>query len=74
VTEAHNRENALLGNERAVQAVQARVAEWATAVGPMIQELTAQEILDALIAEVRAFVDGAPQSDDITAMVLMRTG
>jgi serine phosphatase RsbU (regulator of sigma subunit)/class 3 adenylate cyclase len=74
VTEAHNPENALLGNERAMQAVQARVTEWATAVGPMIQELTAQEVLDALVAEVREFVDGAPQSDDITVMVLMRTG
>jgi serine phosphatase RsbU (regulator of sigma subunit) len=74
VTEAHNRENALMGNERALRAVQARATEWAAAVGPMIEELTAQDILDALVAEVREFVGGAPQSDDITVMVLMRTG
>ena len=73
VTEAHNRENALLGEERVVRAVEARVLEWANALGPSIRALSAQAVLDALLAEVRAFVGNAPQSDDITAMVLMRT-
>jgi serine phosphatase RsbU (regulator of sigma subunit) len=58
---------------RVIQAVEAKILAWANAVGPSIQSLSAQGILDALTAELRAFVGGAPRSDDITLMVLMRT-
>jgi sigma-B regulation protein RsbU (phosphoserine phosphatase) len=33
-----------------------------------------QQMLEALFADVRAFAQGAPQSDDITAMVLRYRG
>jgi len=32
----------------------------------------AQEFIDALMRDVRVFTGGAPQSDDITAMYVMR--
>jgi sigma-B regulation protein RsbU (phosphoserine phosphatase) len=73
VTEAHSSEQELFGQARVIQAVEAKILEWANAVGPAIPALSAQEILDTLLAEVREFVGGAPQSDDITLMVLMRT-
>jgi serine phosphatase RsbU (regulator of sigma subunit) len=49
------------------------VLEWANALGPSIRAFSAQDIVDALLAEVRAFAGGAPQSDDITVLVLRRT-
>jgi sigma-B regulation protein RsbU (phosphoserine phosphatase) len=73
VTEAHSKEQELFGEARLIQAVEAKILEWANAVGPSIQSLSAQEILDALLAELQAFVGDAPQSDDITLMVLMNT-
>jgi serine phosphatase RsbU (regulator of sigma subunit) len=39
------------------------------------EEIDAEQLVDQLIAGVRAFTAGAPQSDDITAMVVRyRTG
>jgi serine phosphatase RsbU (regulator of sigma subunit) len=73
VTEAHNQENALLGEKRVVQAIEACVLARTNALGPSIRALSAQDVLDTLLAKVRTFVGDAPQSDDITAMVLMRT-
>jgi serine phosphatase RsbU (regulator of sigma subunit) len=34
------------------------------------KELEPRQLLEALFADVREFTRGAPQSDDITAMVL----
>jgi sigma-B regulation protein RsbU (phosphoserine phosphatase) len=73
VTEAHSKEQELLGEERVIKTVEAKILEWANAVGPSILALSAQEILDALLTELQEFVGSAPQSDDITLMVLMRT-
>jgi serine phosphatase RsbU (regulator of sigma subunit) len=36
--------------------------------------VTPQPLLEALFADVREFTKGAPQSDDITAMVLRYGG
>jgi sigma-B regulation protein RsbU (phosphoserine phosphatase) len=74
VTEAHNARNDLLGEARVVQAVQARIAQWANALGPSAGALSAQDVLETVLAEMRRFVQDAPQSDDITVMVLMRIG
>jgi serine phosphatase RsbU (regulator of sigma subunit) len=60
VTEAHNAQEELFGQERALKAAQANL------------ERSAQDIMDALLAEVREFVGNAPQFDDITLMVVVR--
>jgi sigma-B regulation protein RsbU (phosphoserine phosphatase) len=73
VTEAHNRQNALFGKARVVRVLQSRLLDWANALGPQSQALSAQDVLDALLTELRAFVGDAPQSDDIVVMVLQRT-
>jgi serine phosphatase RsbU (regulator of sigma subunit)/pSer/pThr/pTyr-binding forkhead associated (FHA) protein len=58
VSEASNIEGEEYGDERIVQALANTDAE------------TPQAVLTRLIASVRNFANGAPQSDDITAMVL----
>ena len=58
VSEASNVEGEEYGDERIVQALANTDAE------------TPQAVLTRLIASVRNFANGAPQSDDITAMVL----
>jgi phosphoserine phosphatase RsbU/P len=37
-------------------------------------ERTPQALLDTLLGSVRAFTAGAPQNDDVTAMILQYTG
>jgi serine phosphatase RsbU (regulator of sigma subunit) len=59
VSEAVNMEGDEFGDERLIASFQSRRA------------LPLQEILDGLMADVRAFADGAVQNDDIT-MLLMR--
>jgi len=58
VTEAMNQEGAEFGEERLLSCVSAHRGAAAT------------ELLDCLLGMVREFTAGAPQSDDITAMVL----
>jgi serine phosphatase RsbU (regulator of sigma subunit) len=60
ITEAHNAQQSLFGSERALDVVQANLGR------------SAQDVTDALLAEVRAFVGDAPQFDDITLMVIVR--
>jgi phosphoserine phosphatase RsbU/P len=44
------------------------------AIAISLVEATAQTIVDRIIADVRAFTRGAPQSDDITVMVIRYLG
>jgi sigma-B regulation protein RsbU (phosphoserine phosphatase) len=60
VTEAQDRHEELFEEERLVQVVRANMGQ------------SAQAIQEALIGGVHAFVGEAPQSDDITLMVLVR--
>lgn len=60
ITEAQDQQGAFFGEERLLQAAQANLGG------------SAQDLQDALIAEVREFVGEAPQFDDITLMVVAR--
>jgi len=60
ITEAQDQQEAFFGEKRLLQAAQANLGH------------SAQDIQDALIAEVREFVGEAPQFDDITLMVVGR--
>lgn len=62
VTEAENAVNAQYGEER-LEAALAKLSASAS-----------QGIIDAITSEVHAFADGAPQSDDITQLVIKRRG
>ena len=66
ITEAHNAQATLFGEERLLQAVQTAAA---TRVG---QGFAAQDIQDALLAAVHEFAGDTPQFDDITLMVVVR--
>jgi serine phosphatase RsbU (regulator of sigma subunit) len=72
ITEAHNAQNELYGEQRLLQMVEGRVLESANAVGPGLQPLSAQDICDAILDRVQHFVGSAPQSDDLTLMVVKR--
>jgi sigma-B regulation protein RsbU (phosphoserine phosphatase) len=60
VTDADNRQGGFFGEERLLEAVLDHC------------DYSAQEIQDALVAEVHKFVGDAPQFDDITLMVIKR--
>jgi NarL family two-component system response regulator LiaR len=60
ITEAQDRNQTFFGEERLLEIAQANRGR------------SAVDIQDVLIAEVHGFVDGAPQFDDITLMVLVR--
>lgn len=60
VPDAQNREGELFREKRLVEVAQA------------YRGLGAQELQEAIISEIRDFVDGAPQFDDITLLVLAR--
>ena len=60
ITESQNLQEAFFGEKRLLETVQAN------------QGRSAQDIQDALIAEVHEFVGDAPQFDDITLMVVVR--
>jgi sigma-B regulation protein RsbU (phosphoserine phosphatase) len=62
IMDAQSGDGARFGNERLLEAVRANLGR------------TAQGIQEALMAEVHAFVGDAPQYDDTTLMVLVRTG
>jgi phosphoserine phosphatase RsbU/P len=62
VTEAQNIEKAFFGKRRLKEAVEAHAAESAAAIHAAIQQ------------SVAAFTEGAPQSDDITLLVLEYRG
>jgi serine phosphatase RsbU (regulator of sigma subunit)/predicted ATPase len=64
ITEAHNAQNELYGEERLLQVIEDRVS----ASGG----LTAQDLLDAVLGRVHRFVGSAPQSDDLTLLVVRR--
>jgi sigma-B regulation protein RsbU (phosphoserine phosphatase) len=72
ITEAHNAQNELFGEQRLRQAIEDKVLEGANALGPGARPFSAQQILDAVLARVRAFVGRAPQSDDLLLMVVRR--
>ena len=61
VTDAQNSEGAFFGGERLLEVVQAQVGH------------SAQDMQDALLAEIQGFVGDAPQFDDITLVVVART-
>lgn len=63
VTEAHNREQALYGMTR---------AEAALARQP--PDATPRQLVDALYADIMAFADGTPPSDDIAILALRYRG
>ena len=60
VTEACNAQGAFLGKERLLESVRAALG------------CSAQGIQDALLADIREFVNDAPQSDDIALAVIVR--
>ena len=62
VPEACTRENEEFGLERAIECLRSARGE-----GPEV-------ILDHLFEQIDRFAAGAPQHDDITALVLKRTG
>ena len=62
VTEAENWETAQFGMERLEAAVLATLGE------------PARRVVEEVIARVMAFADGAPQSDDITCLAVVRGG
>jgi sigma-B regulation protein RsbU (phosphoserine phosphatase) len=62
VTEARNRAGDEFGRDRLVEAVRGRPGRKPEAV------------LEHLIAEVKLFAEGAPQADDVTALVLRYRG
>ncbi len=66
VTEARKGPGMLFGSERLLQAVRTALASRETG-GPF-----AQDVVEAIMAEVGQFVSGAPQSDDIALVVLVR--
>jgi serine phosphatase RsbU (regulator of sigma subunit) len=72
ITEAHNAQNELYGEERLRAAIEDRLLQSANAVGPGIQPLSAQDLLDAILGRVSGFVGSAPQSDDLMLMVVRR--
>jgi len=61
VTDAEDSQGSSFSQERLLETVQANLRR------------SAQDIQDALIAEVHEFVGDAPQFDDITLMVVVRT-
>jgi sigma-B regulation protein RsbU (phosphoserine phosphatase) len=61
VTDAEDGQGSSFSQERLLETVQANLGR------------SAQDIQDALITEVREFVSDAPQFDDITLMVVVRT-
>ena len=62
ITDAQDTQGAMFGEEPLLAAAQAALG------------CSAQDIQDALLAAVHAFVAGAPRADDITIMVLKREG
>jgi serine phosphatase RsbU (regulator of sigma subunit) len=58
LTEASNANAELFGDERLIQIIQAHPAA------------SAQKLLDAVMAQATTFAGGAPQSDDITLLVI----
>jgi serine phosphatase RsbU (regulator of sigma subunit) len=62
VTEALSASGEEYGEERLLQCVQAN------------RDLSTRDVLDAIVASVRAFAKGAVQSDDITALVVRYKG
>lgn len=60
ITEAQDQQGVFFGDERLLESMQAKRGR------------SAQDIQDALMAEVREFVGESPQSDDITLMVVVR--
>ena len=60
ITESYDRDGRAFGEDRLLESVSANVGR------------TAQEIQDALLADLHAFTLGAPQSDDITLAVVVR--
>jgi len=60
VTEAENKEHELFGEER----LQAVLKD--------LQGAPSQQIVEAINAKVKEFADGAPQSDDVTQLVIRR--
>jgi sigma-B regulation protein RsbU (phosphoserine phosphatase) len=60
VTEARNAQGAFFGEDRLLESVRADLGR------------SAQDIQDAIMADVRTFVDDAPQFDDIALAVVVR--
>ncbi|MEJ2732102.1 MAG: SpoIIE family protein phosphatase [Anaerolineae bacterium] len=66
VTEARKGPSMFFGDERLLQAVRSGLAS------PEPGGPSPQKVVDAVLAEVGQFVGGAPQSDDIALLVLVR--
>jgi serine phosphatase RsbU (regulator of sigma subunit) len=66
ITEAHREPPLLFGEERLLESVRATQGTAGS------QRPSAQEIQDRILADVHRFVDGAPQSDDIALILLVR--
>ena len=60
ITEAQNAQESFFGEGRLLEVLQAKL------------EYSAQDVQDAVLAEVHSFVGDAPQFDDMTLMVAVR--
>jgi sigma-B regulation protein RsbU (phosphoserine phosphatase) len=72
ITEATDAREEFFEEERLLHVVQANLGSPPMKGPPATQRPSAQGIHDALLTEVHRFVGDAPQSDDITLMVLVR--
>jgi sigma-B regulation protein RsbU (phosphoserine phosphatase) len=66
ITEAHNEQAVLFGQERLLESVRASLRARGT------QPPVAQEIHDAILADVHRFAGNAPRSDDMALAILLR--
>jgi sigma-B regulation protein RsbU (phosphoserine phosphatase) len=66
ITEAHNEQKKIFGNERLLTSIRT----WLDKAAP--PGSTAQQVQDAILGDVLRFAGNAPQSDDIALAVLMR--
>ncbi len=66
ITEAHNEQEELFGEERLLASLKACLDVAA------LSGLTAQQVQDAILGDVLRFAGNAPQSDDIALAVLVR--
>jgi tetratricopeptide (TPR) repeat protein len=67
VTEAQGATGVMFGEERLLEVVQARLGS------PTTQKAVAHEIQEAVLEEIRQFVGTAPQFDDLTLVVVVRS-
>jgi sigma-B regulation protein RsbU (phosphoserine phosphatase) len=72
ITDAQNAQGAFFGEERLLEVVRANAGTQADQSSSAGQGPQAQDIQQALMAEIRGVAGDVPQYDDITLMVVVR--